>query len=195
MPFLAHSKLINRPVTDLLEQTKKLKHGHLDSRISVVRNDELGELAFAFNDMTENLQQAHDELKGWGFTLEEKVAERTREIEQMQSQLIQSAKLASLGELVAGIAHEINNPLTGILMFSTLVSNNPKLDESLKPNMETILAETQRCAKIVQNLLDFSRHTTPEKSRCSLDAIIDDTLKVTTTQKRFGSIQIIKKIC
>lgn len=185
-------KLINRPVTNLLEQTEKLKYGQLDSRISEVRNDELGELAFAFNDMTENLQKAHEELKDWGFTLEEKVEERTHEIEQMQSQLIQSAKLASLGELVAGIAHEINNPLTGILMFSTLVLKDPKLNESLKPNMETIQGETKRCAKIVQNLLDFSRHTTPEKARCLLEPIIENTLKVTATRNRFGNIHIIK---
>lgn len=190
--FWLIQKQINRPVTNLLEQTKKLKEGQLDSRITELRNDELGELAFAFNDMTDNLQKAQEELKGWGFTLEEKVEERTREIEQMQSQLIQSAKLASLGELTAGIAHEINNPLTGILMFSTLVSKDPKLDESLKPNMETIQGETKRCAGIVQNLLDFSRHSSPEKAYCSLAAIIEGTLKVTATQNRFGNILIIR---
>lgn len=185
-------KFVNRPVTDLLHHTQKLTRGQLNSRVPHTRNDELGTLAIAFNDMTENLQDAQNELKNWGTTLECKVEERTREIEQMQSQLIQSAKLASLGEFVAGIAHEINNPLTGILMFSSLVDRDPRLHIELKSNMETVIGETKRCAKIVQNLLDFSRNSPPEKELRSIHQILDHTLSLTIAQDTFDKIILVK---
>lgn len=185
-------KLINRPVIELLQHTQKLTRGELSSRIPNRRKDELGTLATAFNDMTENLQEAQNELTIWGTTLECKVEERTREIEQMQAQLIQSAKLASLGQFVAGIAHEINNPLTGILMFSSLVDRDPRLHIELKPNMNTVMGETKRCAKIVQNLLDFSRNSPPEKESKSIHQILDHTLSLTLNQNSFHKIELIK---
>jgi two-component system, NtrC family, sensor kinase len=185
-------RFINRPVIELLQHTQKLTRGHLSSRIPIRRKDELGKLANAFNDMTENLQEAQNELKSWGTTLEHKVDERTREIEQMQAQLIQSAKLASLGEFVAGIAHEINNPLTGILMFSSLVNRDPRLHLELKANMETVMGETKRCAKIVQNLLEFSRNTPPEKESKSIHEILDHTLSLTINQNSFRKIELVK---
>ena len=186
-------KLINHPVTELLQHTQKLTRGDLRSRIPNRRNDELGTLATAFNDMTENLQEAQNELKSWGATLESKVEERTQQMDKMQGQLIQSAKLASLGEFVAGIAHEINNPLTGILMFSSLVDRDPRLHIELKPNMETVMGETKRCAKIVQNLLDFSRNSQPEKESKSIHQILDHTLSLTLNQNSFHKTELIKK--
>ncbi len=82
--------------------------------------------------MTASLKSARMEREEWGKNLEAKVAERTREIKQMQTQLIRSEKLVSLGRLVAGITHEINNPLTGILMFANLTSQSPQLDPILE---------------------------------------------------------------
>ena len=99
-----------------------------------------------------------------GKNLEAKVSERTREIKQMQTQLIRSEKLVSLGRLVAGITHEINNPLQGILMFANLTSKSPKLDPALKSDMDVIINETNRCANIVKGLLDFSRESIPQKN-------------------------------
>lgn len=188
--FILIQRLINRPVDNLLQHTKQLTCGQFESRVPRLGNDELGELGRAFNDMAANLQQAHDELTDWGTTLETKVEERTRELEQMQTQLIQSAKLASLGELVAGIAHEINNPLTAILMFSSLVSRDKRLDEALRPNLDTVIEETKRCAKIVQDLLDFSRHSPPEKKTCSLHRLIDQTLDITAGS--LGEIEVVR---
>jgi two-component system, NtrC family, sensor kinase len=142
--------------------------------------------------MTESLRSARNELEEWGKNLEAKVEERTREIKQIQNQLIRSEKLVSLGKLVAGITHEINNPLTGIMMFATLTGQNPKLDPALKSDIDVILAEAQRCAKIVKGLLDFSRESIPQKKSASLNNVMDNTLELVCRQSNFQNIDIVK---
>jgi len=184
--------LINQPVKHLLQHTKLLGRGELDATVPYFSTDELGELANAFNNMTLNLKKARTELEEWAKNLEAKVEERTREIHLMQNQLIRSEKLASLGELVAGIAHEINNPLTGILMFSSMINNDSRLDPAMKNDMSMIVRETKRCAKIVKGLLDFSRETPPSKKVSCINSIIDDTLALVTNQSSFHDINIIK---
>ena len=124
--ILTH-ELINLPLKKLLWQTEKIAEGDLESTVEIDSADEIGELASAFNLMTEKLKRARVELEDWGKHLEEKVEERTRELNRMQKQLVRSEKLASLGELVAGIAHEINNPLTGILLFSSIIKSDKTL--------------------------------------------------------------------
>ncbi len=149
--FLGHYLMTQRyicdPIDILLAQTQALSEGDLTARVKDISNDELGDLGQSFNTMAENLAQAQLELKDWGNTLEHKVEERTAEIQEMQDQLLRSAKLASMGELVAGIAHEINNPLTGILMFASLSARTPDLPQQVKDNLDLIVSETGRCAK------------------------------------------------
>ena len=132
----------------------------------IVTRDEMGELSEAFNQMTASLKSARIELEEWGKNLEAKVAERTLAIKQMQTQLIRSEKLVSLGRLVAGITHEINNPLTGILMFANLTSDSPKLDPSLKGDVDVIINEAQRCAKNTEEVVAgfFPRVDTAEET-------------------------------
>ncbi len=189
--FFTH-RLVNRPVKNLLMQTKRIANGDLDATVKSDVKDEMGELSMAFNNMTQSLKSARNELEDWGKSLEAKVEERTRQIKQIQVQLVRSEKMASLGKLVAGIAHEINNPLTGILMFAMLAGKNPKLDPVLKKDMDMIIAETQRCAKIVKGLLDFSRESIPQKKPSSVNAIIDETLSLISNQSSFYNIQITK---
>ena len=183
-------KLVNRPVQQLLRQTYLVAAGQLDASLPQVVDDELGELASAFNRMTRSLQQARMELEDWNRTLEARVRDRTEELNRMQAQLLRSEKLASLGELVAGIAHEINNPLTGILMFSNLVQNSPRLAPELQEDLHTIIHETERCAKIVRGLLDFSRRTVPEKSWSSLNEILRRAVALVENMPFFHGVRI-----
>ncbi|GFO69463.1 two-component sensor histidine kinase [Geomonas limicola] len=183
-------KLVNRPVKELLEHTKMLERGELDGSVPSFANDELGELAQSFNSMTLSLKKARSELEGWGKNLEQMVQERTQELTKIQAQLIRSEKLASLGEVVAGIAHEINNPLTGILVFSSLIHSNPTLDETLKNDIETVIRETKRCASIVKGLLEFSRCSTPQKGLTSVSTISDTALSLIEHQILFQDIEI-----
>ncbi len=186
-------KLVTVPLRLLLTHTKKVAAGDLESSVAVQSGDELGELACSFNGMTDNLRQARRELEEWAHNLEAKVEERTRELKQMQAQLVRSEKLASQGELVAGIAHEINNPLTGILVYSSLISSDPKLDPELKPDIETIVRETQRCASIVKGLLDFSRETPPQKKPLALEQVMEEALNLVIHQSLFHDIVIARR--
>ena len=186
-------KLVNRPVRELLEHTKMLSRGELDGLVSSFAQDELGELADSFNAMTLNLRKARQELEGWGKNLEQMVQQRTQEVTQMQAQLVRSEKLASLGELVAGIAHEINNPLTGILVFSSLIQSNPKLDETLKNDINTVMRETKRCASIVKGLLEFARCSTPQMGLYRLNEISDRALSLIEHQILFQDITVNRR--
>lgn len=186
-------KLVNRPVRELLAHTHMLSRGELDGSVASFANDELGELADAFNTMTLNLKKAREELEGWGRDLEQMVQQRTLEVTRMQAQLIRSEKLASLGELVAGIAHEINNPLTGIMVFSSLIQSAPTLDPALKRDIETVLRETKRCADIVKGLLEFARCAPPQKAPCSLNDISDAALELVRHQILFQDVTIVRQ--
>lgn len=180
--YLLTRKYICDPIQGLLEQTQSLSEGDLSARVKNLSKDEIGELGRSFNVMADNLTQAQLELKEWGNTLELKVEQRTAEMSDMQSQLLRSAKLASMGELVAGVAHEINNPLTGILMFASLSSKTPDLPQQVKDNLDLIVSETGRCAKIVRGLLEFARESFPEKKRDSINRIIEHTLTLVSQQ-------------
>ena len=167
---------IIRPLRKLLEATEKVARGYLTFRVQITSEDELGQLARSFNSMTEQLESATGSYAALTQNLEERVRERTRELEETQEQLIQSEKITSLGKMAAGIAHEINNPLTSILLNSHLLAENVTSDGEASDNLNLILEETVRCSKIVKGLLDFSRQATAEKVPTDINQLIEDTL-------------------
>ena len=186
--------LVNRPVNELLRHTALLAQGQLDCEMTPTSNDELGELMRAFQLMTSNLRQARNDLEEWGRTLEEKVKERSEQLQRMQMQLVHTEKLASLGELVAGIAHEINNPLSGILIFSSLAAKDKRLDPALKGDLETISSEAQRCAGIVKGLLEFARDYQPKMTTCEINQVVIDSLRLVECQSVFQNVAILRQL-
>jgi len=186
--------LVNRPVNELLRHTARLAQGQLDCEMTPTSNDELGELMRAFQLMTSNLRQARNDLEEWGRTLEEKVRDRSEQLQRMQMQLVHTEKLASLGELVAGIAHEINNPLSGILIFSSLAAKDKRLDPALKGDLETISSEAQRCAGIVKGLLEFARDYQPKMTVCEINQVVLDSLRLVECQSVFQNVAILRQL-
>jgi two-component system NtrC family sensor kinase len=131
-------------------------------------------------------------LKGWADSLENKVEERSKAIMLMEEQLRRSGKLASIGTLAAGVAHEINNPLTGILLYSSIIKSDKRLDPALLPDLEKVISEAHRCAAIVKDLLEFSRESFPEKEPTDLETILDYVISFFHNQPDFSTI-IIRK--
>jgi two-component system NtrC family sensor kinase len=160
---------VDEPVMKLVAATQRVADGDLSRTIDEARTDELGQLAKSFNHMTRKLSEA-------------------------RTQLVQSDKLASLGRLAAGVAHEINNPLTGVLTFSSLLlkrtADRPELQEDLK----VIVRETIRCRGIVKSLLDFARQSVPRKSETDFNEIIRRALTVVERQLALNRVTLVQHL-
>ncbi|MBC7963916.1 MAG: HAMP domain-containing protein [Steroidobacteraceae bacterium] len=185
-------RMVNKPVKFLRKHANMVAAGILDARVTAVSDDELGQLSESVNMMTVSLQMAQVELKEWGNSLETKVEERTSEIKRIEQHLLRSEKLASLGKLVAGIAHEINNPLTGVLLYSSIIYSDKRLDGELKPDVEKIISESKRCADIVSRLLEFSRESMPHKEAICLNALLEKVVNIIHKQPSFQEITIVQ---
>jgi two-component system NtrC family sensor kinase len=185
--------LVVRPVHSLLLHSRKVAQMELDHHVNLNSGDEIGELAREFNEMTDQLRHAQSEYEQLTETLEAKVEARTAEVAEMHSQLARSEKLASLGQLVAGIAHEINNPLSGILMFANLIAEDRSLPQPKRDDAMIIVRETQRCAEIVKRLLEFSRNSIPRKQHAFVEKIMDDTVALLEHQASLADIEIVRR--
>lgn len=187
--YLVH-RLIYLPLRDLDTGADRLAGGDLENRIPVRSNDEFGHLARSFNSMTKALRKSRVELEGWGRTLEQKVEEATQELHRAQAESARSEKLASVGLLAAGIAHELNNPLTGVLTFAYLVRKNLPDGSPDAEDLDLVIRETKRCAAIIRRLLDFSREKTPEKTFSGLNEVILEAVQLIAQAAQVKDIDI-----
>src|SRR5512144_1232518 len=126
--------------------------------------------------MTVALRQSNEELREWGTTLEQKVADRTKALHRAQAEALRGEQLAAVGLLASGVAHELNNPLTGVLTFSHLVRAKLPAGSEDADDMDVVIRETKRCASIIRRLLDFARQKPPERKTTDLNAIIEDVV-------------------
>ncbi len=177
--------MVNIPVRKLTQGTQEIMKGNLDHRIRVHSSDEIGDLATSFNEMTEELGRARDELTQWAYTLEDKVEQKTAELRRALSNMVQMEKMASLGKLAASVAHELNNPLAGILAYAKLlrkkIGKESIPEERIKEMQEElamIADESARCGNIVSNLLLFSRQKVGDFQPQDLRSIIEQSLKL-----------------
>lgn len=184
------ARKISQPIRALAQAAQQVAQGDYTSKVPVTSADEVGYLAESFNTMTSELEQTHQELREWAENMERKVDERTAELKAMQAHLIRTEKMAAIGKLAAGVAHEINNPLTGVLTNSSLMLQDLPPDDPRREDLQTIVNETLRCRKIVKGLLDFARQTTPQKQELRINQVIEDVLSLVRNQASFRDLKI-----
>jgi signal transduction histidine kinase len=182
----AFARSLSARVRSLLRGSKDIARGKLDLRLEVTSNDELGELAKSFNAMTTSLDAARDEITvqtemivNWNATLEKRVDEKSRDLREAQDLLLRSRSLAAIGSLGAGVAHEINNPLTGVLGLAHLLLMDTPKEHPARPMIEAIEVEALRIQSIVANLLRFSQNQAGEDFRqLNLAHVLNDALEL-----------------
>jgi two-component system, NtrC family, sensor kinase len=169
MIYCLINRIVLRPVNEIVAAMRKVAAGDLHHKIVVARQDEIGALAESFNDMTRKLSEA-------------------------QRQIYQSEKLAAVGQLAAGVAHEINNPLTGVLSYASFLLKRAEDKPEFKADLDVIVRETKRCRQIVKGLLDFARQMPPEKQACDLTEIVERAAQIVQVQLLAHRVELRKQL-
>ncbi|MBI4475462.1 MAG: HAMP domain-containing protein [Acidobacteria bacterium] len=161
-----------RRVTGRIDQLRRgaaiIEQGQLDHRLNIKSGDEIELVSKQFNSMASKLQESHQNL-------EAKVEERTRELQKSQETMIQQEKMVGIGQLAAGVAHELNTPLGTIIGYAQMLREDLAQQPQSAANLadvEEIVEQTGRCRDLVKNLLNFSRRSTTEKANADMNAIV-----------------------
>jgi two-component system NtrC family sensor kinase len=193
-------KRIKNPLNDIIKASIAVSNGNKNTRLEIKPNqlDDMRMVSQAFNDMLDNLQSATEELQNWSQQLEYKVQKKSEELGAAQHELIHIERIASLGKLSSSVAHEINNPLSGILIYTKLIHkqlSNPEMYASKKDSMlrhlKLIENETKRCGDIVKGLLDFSRKDQEDFESKHLHEILQETYQLMTHPIKIANISFI----
>ena len=191
-------KKIKKPLNELVKVSVAVANGDKISRLEIKPNqlDDMRVVSEAFNDMLDNLHNATIELENWSQQLEYKVQKKSEELGAAQHELMHVERLASLGKLSSSVAHEINNPLSGILIYTKLLYkqvSNPELyaskRESMLKHLRLIENETKRCGDIVKGLLDFSRKDQNDFEPRHLHEILNETYELMTHPIKIANIR------
>ena len=192
--------VVNRPVRKLTLGTQEIIKGNLDYQIPVHARDEIGQLAGSFNTMTKGLKRANEELKEWTHSLEQRVKDKTEELRRAQVNMVQMEKMVSLGKLAATVAHELNNPLEGVLTYAKLLQKrlggiqSDALITEMREELTLIADETARCGSIVKNLLLFSRQKVGEFKAVDVRTLIDQSLKLIGHHLKIHNITVRRNV-
>jgi two-component system, NtrC family, sensor kinase len=173
---------ITKPLRTLRNSAEAVGQGDFSRRVEVESTDEFGELAASFNRMTENLNASRAEVQNTMQTLKD-----------TQAQLIQTEKLSAMGKFVAGIAHELNNPLTGVIGFSQMLQESG-INEKQEQILNRIIGSTERCRRIVQNLLSFSRRYKPERKSINANDVIESAVEILDHDLSAANMQVDLKL-
>ena len=190
-------RVVYQPIQALKNGTEHLSQGELGYQIKVHSHDEVGELAESFNGMSLQLRAANEQIINWAKTLEDRVQQKTTELKNAHNHVLHVEKMASLGKMAAVVAHEVNNPLSGILTYAKLIRKwvatgqvqNEKRAEAMEC-LDLVASESRRCGDLINNLLSLSRSSPMNLQSTDLRAVIDRTLLLVRHQLELGGIEL-----
>ena len=201
LAFLLAWVLVLRPVGVLTRAAPRLAAGDFAARVPERGTDEIGDLERAWNRMAGELGEAHSELAAWSRKLEERVEEKTRELEATHQHLLRAETMTSLGKLSASVAHELNNPLAGIATYARLLrrrrteaaaAGTPVTPgEDIERILKLMEDEAQRCGGIVKNLLLFSRTPGARFAPSDLAVITERCALLVRHQAELGGVALV----
>jgi signal transduction histidine kinase len=190
-----YTRRLNRRLSEVVAGAEAFGRGELDKRVQVRGDDELSDLASTFNRMGSELEAARARMLRWNDDLKARVDEATAELRAAQAQLLEAQKLAAVGQLGAGVAHEINNPLAGILGNTQLLMLERDDKDPDFESLRKIEQSAKRCKEITQNLLRFSQQRErPELRPVELNAVLRDALSLTENQLKGDGISITTEL-
>jgi len=188
-------RVVHKPVQQLTRGTREIAAGNLDVRLEASGGVELASLAEDFNVMASRLAESRNENEQWAATLERRVDDKTAELQEMNRRMLQVERMASLGQLAATVAHEINNPLSGVLTYAKLLQRRAeRAGQEVPEELKFIADETARCGEIVKNLLGFARRGTGDFTRHDVGRLVDGALQVVAHQFTQNRIAVRREL-
>jgi signal transduction histidine kinase len=181
---------VTSPIKDLSETVDLFANGHFEKTVSTGRKDEVGKLIAGFNVMAEKLRKAYTELEGKVETSNKELEIAYQMLKQRQEQLIRSEKMAALGQLSAGIAHEIRNPLTSIKIFIQSLEKEIDLDEDQKEDFRIIMKEIDRINESITRFLNFARPKEPLFQAINTSALVKNTVNLLAAKLKNSGIHL-----
>jgi len=194
-------RVVGKPIKALEKGTEHLSEGELGYQIEVRSKDEVGDLAHSFNGMSLQLRAANEEIVTWAKTLEDRVEQKTKELNRAHDHVLHVEKMASIGKMAAVVAHEVNNPLSGILTYAKLLrkwvgsgqAEHEKREEAMQC-LEMIAAESRRCGELVKNLLTLSRTAPMNVQSTDLHVVVNRCLLLVRHQLELSGIELQLKL-